>query len=171
MNVRNRCVPTPSQQRSCIVVILAALVLVGATGCSASMPPTDVPLQTQSQAAGFTESKPASEPSIVSVAATPTTVPGLSPRFTTENGQSEAYGTLVRVDDGKGIVWVISADSTEPTSSRLPKSVAVITNPADLQLASYAGEYVRVRGLRMHGIDLRPGTPDMHVDEIVRATR
>jgi hypothetical protein len=105
------------------------------------------------------------------VAATPTTVPGLSPRFTTANGQSEAYGTLVRVDDGKGIVWVISAGSTEPTSSRLPESVAIITNPADLQLASYAGQYVRVRGLRMHGIDLRPGIPDIHVDEIVPAAR
>jgi hypothetical protein len=152
-----------------VVGLFAAL----ACGCAGPWAPRAVePVSsTPPPSSGVSEQASSTAALARSVAATEGAVPGRAPGLTTANRRVEGFGALMHIDDGKGLIWAITADPVSPTSSQLPKLIAIITNPADLQLDAFSGEYVRVRGLRMHGIDTRQGIPDVHVDEIVRATR
>jgi hypothetical protein len=156
---------------------LAAALALGfaaavTSGCTAVPRPVTRPsTSTSTEGAVSSASVAVTAPSVRSAAASQPVVAGEAPGLATTNGRIEGFGTLMHVDDGKGLIWAITADPASADSSRLPRLIAVITNPADLPLDSFVGQYVRVSGLRMHGIDTRQGIPDIHVEEIVLATR
>lgn len=66
----------------------------------------------------------------------------------TETSDSiSATGILMHIDDGAGLFWAI-ADESEPSSSRIPPLLAVISNPADIDADTHSGQVVRVTGVQ-----------------------